>query len=108
MELDVFIPTLGLAFEYQGEQHYRDIYALGNKWSQKLMDEEKRRACEENGITLIEIPYWWNKERSSLMATIHRRRPDLLKNASKDDVIPLDPPNGSPQGKKERECDFGF
>lgn len=102
MELDAFIPTLGLAFEYQGEHHYHDIYALGNKWSQKMKDDEKKTACEEKGITLIEIPFWWNRERSSLMATIHRKRQDLFKDASEDDVIPSDPPHGFPQGMKER------
>ena len=68
--MDIFIPSKQLAFEYQGEQHYYDIYALGNLWSQKSKDEEKRIACKDKGITLIEIPYWWDKEKSSLMATI--------------------------------------
>ena len=104
MELDIFIPQLRLAFEYQGEHHYYDIYALGNKWSQKERDGEKRAACMERGITLVEIPYWWDRDKSSLMATIHGKRPDLLKHASGNDPIPKDPPNGFPQGKENEGC----
>lgn len=48
-------------------------------------DEEKRIACKnvnilfsfsylKAGITLIEVPYWWNFEKKSLEATIHQKR----------------------------------
>jgi hypothetical protein len=100
IELDVYIPALQLSFEYQGEQHYSDVYALGNKWSQSSRDREKELACKEKGITLIEIPYWWNKEKSSLMATIHKERPDLLTQAIGGEAIPKEPPSGFPQGKE--------
>ena len=42
MQLDVYLPKEHLAFEYQGQQHYYDIYAMGNLWVQKERDEEKR------------------------------------------------------------------
>ncbi len=48
MELDVYIETLKLAFEYQGEQHYRPIYGMGIDFEvQQRRDEEKRRACKQ-------------------------------------------------------------
>ncbi len=30
------------------------------------------------GITLIEVPYWWNKKFESLKVIIYEQRPDLL------------------------------
>ena len=56
MELDVYLPQKLLAFEYQGQQHYFDVYSMGNLWIQKERDKEKKKACTEKGITLIEIP----------------------------------------------------
>lgn len=35
-------------------------------------DTEKKRACNDIGITLIEIPYWWDETISSLAATIKK------------------------------------
>lgn len=60
MELDGFCPSLKLAFEHQGQQHYEQVrYFYGSKNSFKkrqLYDELKRRLCQEHGIVLIEIP----------------------------------------------------
>jgi hypothetical protein len=68
MELDIWVPELNLAFEYQGEQHYQEFWrgvkqtsGRQNLESQRLRDEEKRQACKENQIALIEIPYTWDK-----------------------------------------------
>eukprot|EP01114_Cavostelium_apophysatum_P019216 TRINITY_DN6130_c0_g1_i2.p1 TRINITY_DN6130_c0_g1~~TRINITY_DN6130_c0_g1_i2.p1 ORF type:complete len:465 (-),score=99.86 TRINITY_DN6130_c0_g1_i2:53-1447(-) len=47
---------------------------------QLARDNEKRRVCKEAGITLVEIPYWWDRSDLSLFATIKKYRPDLLSN----------------------------
>lgn len=48
MELDIYIEDLKLAFEYQGEQHYRPKYNMGGNFeAQKTRDQEKKEACEQ-------------------------------------------------------------
>jgi len=76
MELDIFIPSLSLAFEYQGAQHYEpNIYGDTNL---QYRDQEKERRCKQLGITLIKIPYWWDCKKQSLLATIHKYRPEIV------------------------------
>ena len=90
--MDIFLPNEQLAFEYQGEQHYHDKYSIGSRWQQRQRDKEKKEICFENGITLIEIPYWWDKQLSSLIATIHQQRKDLIFHhivAEQEDPIPM-------------------
>ncbi len=46
------------------------------------------------GITLIEVPYWWDRKYESLEATIYKQRPELLKDRKiTEQPIPSDPPN---------------
>ncbi len=59
--LDFFIPSVSMAVECQGEQHFRQIkHFHGTKkifHEQQQRDERKRQWCELNGIKLIEIHY---------------------------------------------------
>jgi hypothetical protein len=77
MTVDIYIPTLSLAFEYQGAQHYQRHFKYGTPLEQQRRDQEKKEAITTAGITLIEIPYWWDMKISSLVATIRKERPDL-------------------------------
>jgi len=77
VQLDVFIPSLSLAFEFQGEYHYHDHDVFGKLAHQKRRDEEKRVACERVNITLIEIPYWWNQSKDFILTELGKRRPDI-------------------------------
>lgn len=78
MELDVYIPSLNLAFEYQGKQHFTNIYSMQDHTKVQERDSEKRALCSSLGIDLIEIPYWWDGSVNSLLATIHQIRPQLI------------------------------
>ena len=101
MQLDIFIPDHKLAFEYQGEQHYVEVYPLGAQWKHSERDLEKSLACKEKGITLIEIPYWWDFKKESLIATIHQYRPDLISFPGNGIPIPKQPLQGFPQSNNE-------
>jgi len=58
MELDGYNKRHAVAFEYQGEQHYRPIYGEKALAQLKRNDERKRLICYRRGIKLIRIPYW--------------------------------------------------
>jgi hypothetical protein len=78
MQLDIYLPKENLALEYQGQHHYSEINHFGSQWRFAERDLQKKKACENVGITLIEIPYWWNFKKESLLATIHSKRPELV------------------------------
>jgi len=82
MQLDVYIPEFKLAFEYQGSQHYTSHFMFGDPTQQQKRDLEKKEAINSQGITIIYIPYWWDMEKESLQATIHKYRPDVIPNTT--------------------------
>lgn len=61
MELDGFNEALNIAFEHQGQQHYRVVKRFHPKGiydleRQQKRDELKRKLCDEHNVQLIEIP----------------------------------------------------
>jgi len=42
-----------------------------------VRDVQKKELCVRLGITLIDVPYWWDGTEGSLRATIARKRTDL-------------------------------
>ena len=58
--LDLYIPSLRTAVEYQGIQHYLPIEFFGGEEAltlRKELDDRKRTLCAENDVRLIEWPY---------------------------------------------------
>ena len=58
--LDLYIPSLQTAIEYQGIQHYRPVEFFGGQEAllqRQELDETKRRLCGEHGVRLIEWSY---------------------------------------------------
>jgi len=78
IELDIYLPSLAIALEYQGFQHYEDTI-LGTAEMYNSRDDVKRVNCEKFGITLLEVPFWeQNYPRSSnIPQFILLSRPDL-------------------------------
>jgi hypothetical protein len=56
------------------------VYGLNesNLERTQMRDKEKKQKCNEKGITLVVIPFWWNKAISSLKATIHQTKQGLV------------------------------
>ena len=58
---DFFIPSLNIAIEYDGEQHYKSIDAWGGEEYLEYVrqsDALKNDFCDYMGIDLLRIPYW--------------------------------------------------
>jgi len=66
LELDGYCEKLNLAFEYQGEQHYKTNHYFNRNFNLekiKQHDELKKQRCSENGVALIQVPYHTNYEK---------------------------------------------
>lgn len=64
LELDMYCPEMGLAIEYQGEQHYKYVEGKGpfhacekDFINQVRRDSFKKEMCQRLGIYLIIVPY---------------------------------------------------
>lgn len=58
--LDIFIPSISVGVEYQGQQHYCVIDLFGGEdafESREALDKKKRKLCKENGVSLVEWKY---------------------------------------------------
>jgi len=60
LELDIYIPSLKLAFEYQGQQHFQPLQVWGGQKALqdlRVRDARKVEICNNLGIKLITIDY---------------------------------------------------
>lgn len=58
--IDIYVPELELAIEYQGQQHYEPIALFGGQEGFDLTrarDEKKRILLQRHGIRLLEWRY---------------------------------------------------
>lgn len=72
-ELDGYSEKLNFAFEYHGEQHYKDVFRFNQKYSleeRQRKDKEKELECDEKGIRLMIIPYYEAKKKENLLSFI--------------------------------------
>lgn len=81
LELDFFYEDHGLAFEFQGDQHFMPVYgglALGR---QQDNDKRKRARCKELGIVLVKVEAW-ELAKPKLKAKIDSGRFELVSSES--------------------------
>ena len=55
LELDLYWPDLGLAVEFQGDQHYLPIAGLPELRAQQRRDRAKRQICRQAGVRLVNL-----------------------------------------------------
>lgn len=56
LEIDIWVPSVRLAIEYQGQQHFKHVehwHGVDGLEKQKKRDAKKRRLCKELGIRLL-------------------------------------------------------
>ena len=71
----------------------------------KERDKVKQELCKKAGITLVQVPYWWDAQRDSLEATIYSYRPDLYTVPPKSAPIPSEPPSSWTQYYERKKGD---
>ena len=72
------------------ERFHRHANSLTEGKERDLLKED---LCKEKGITMVQVPYWWDRKISSLEATIHSVRPELFQEPPLGSPIPLTPNN---------------
>lgn len=58
MELDGYSEDLGIAFEYQGEQHFKQSSRYGGNLEQRIKDDQRKsELCKQNKVCLLIVTY---------------------------------------------------
>ncbi len=89
LELDGYCEKLNLAFEYQGEQHYKSIHYFNRNFSLekiKKHDEFKKQKCLENGVTLIQVPYHIDYDKLGIWIEEECRKEDFKSQVSSEKI----------------------
>lgn len=55
LELDRYYPKLKVGFEFQGEQHFRQVEGFGDFKQTTYLDSLKKELCKINGVLLIPV-----------------------------------------------------
>ena len=78
--LDIFIPDIDTAIEYQGQQHYEPIEIFGGAKGlaeTRKRDKMKREKCKTNGVFLIEWSYLTEITDSNFMKKFEENNIDI-------------------------------
>lgn len=75
--IDIHIPEIGLAVEYQGQQHYQEVALFGGREGfelTKARDERKRALMRANNVRLLEWRYDVPITRAELLSRMAESR----------------------------------
>lgn len=72
------VPHSNLIFEYQGPISYAKPIMEAHESLLRFDSPDLKDLCCELSFTLISIPFWWNRDQSSILAEIFSRRKDLF------------------------------
>jgi hypothetical protein len=78
--IDIYIPDLSVAIEYQGQQHYEPVEIFGGKEALKKtkeMDKRKKSLCKENGVHII----YFRHDENLTVGFVEKRLGKYLKKA---------------------------
>lgn len=68
LELDIYMPGLRMAIEWNGIHHHMPIYGDFRLEMTKINDAVKKKMCQEKGIHLVTIQDFESKEKQILNA----------------------------------------
>ncbi len=87
--LDVYIPSLKIAFEYQGLQHYEPVEVFGGEehfLKQQSNDKKKKSICRKKNIELIEWKYNEKIDKITLDKKLYHLKSQIGKNYIFSDI----------------------
>ena len=58
LPFDFYLPNLNKCIEFDGIQHYKNIYGDDRLFKTQIHDKIKTEYCDNNNVDLIRIPYW--------------------------------------------------
>eukprot|EP01122_Echinamoeba_exundans_P010018 TRINITY_DN3635_c0_g2_i1.p1 TRINITY_DN3635_c0_g2~~TRINITY_DN3635_c0_g2_i1.p1 ORF type:complete len:330 (-),score=43.15 TRINITY_DN3635_c0_g2_i1:802-1791(-) len=102
-EMDLSLPELALAVEFQGEHHYSDVLDVGLAEKKAETDQAKAALVQSKGYTLVTVPYWWDGGSISLGNTIRSQRADLIPAPLGDGSMIPDSPKSSRRRKSSTD-----
>jgi len=73
--IDIYVPSLGIAIEYQGRQHYEPVAFFGGEEAfaaNRVRDQRKAELCEQHGVRMIYFRYDEEITRDLLVARIQQ------------------------------------
>eukprot|EP00026_Physarum_polycephalum_P016188 Phypoly_transcript_17046.p1 GENE.Phypoly_transcript_17046~~Phypoly_transcript_17046.p1 ORF type:complete len:175 (+),score=13.61 Phypoly_transcript_17046:15-539(+) len=93
VELDIWLPKYELCFEFQDSYHYVATWYSHKRLNEvRHKDDYKKNAVHTMGMSLVDVPCWWDGTLEKLVASIQFCRPDIFSSDPSSELISLNPP----------------